>query len=305
MSESDMPPINSQSEICQILSCLPEKFVVDFANGIDVARDHIRIQNNRTGFTARLYDGFTGQGSRRQAEINSSLADGVEGTLVWLTELTNSVAHSNLALARVSERLASIQSAIARLANYSAETQTQIENLSQRIHSRMDHFSAQLVRVAAEQRAEQQLTRVFNKWAAGKFATFSSAARCYAALEELRWGAFGDFCRTTEDRIARNSFLEDLTNRALEQMRTDAGLTTATTRMPIDAWLTAPTTRETITDAPEALAYLGNWSIFDLQPFVYTVSQRPLELPLGLPRMCSAERISRAMVEEVFTQEKT
>ncbi len=298
-----MPPIDSQSEICQLLSCLPEKFVVDFANGIDVTRDHIRVQNNRTSFSARLYDGFTGQGSRRQAEINASLADGVEGALVWLTELTESVARSNLALTRVNQRVASIQTAIARVANYSADTRTQIENLSQQIHVRMDRFSAELIRIAAEQRAEQQLERVFNKWAAGRFATFSNAGRCYAALEELRWGAFGDFCRTAEDQMARNSFLEDLANRVIEQMRVDADLSKATARIPVDTWLAAPATRETVMDAPEALAYLGNWSIFDLHPFVYTTSQRPLELPLALPRLCSAERIAGAMVEEVFAQE--
>lgn len=298
-----LPLINSQSEICQLLSCLPEKFVVDFANGIDVVRDQIRVQNNRTSFSARLYDGFTGQGSRRQVEINASLADGVEGALVWLTELTESVARSNLALTKVNERVASIQNAIARVANYSADTRTQIENLSQQLHVRMDRFSAELIRIAAEQRAEQQLERVFNKWAAGRFASFSNAGRCYAALEELRWGAFGDFFRNAEDQMARNSFLEDLENRLIEQMRTDADLMTATTRVPVDAWLEAPKTRDTITDAPEALAYLGNWSMFDLQPFVYATSQRPLELPLGLPRLCSAERIAGAMVEEVFAQE--
>ena len=76
-------PITPDSPVCQILSSLPEKFVVDFANGIDVTSDHLRVQRERTGVFARLYDGFTGQGARRNAAIQASLADGVEASLKW------------------------------------------------------------------------------------------------------------------------------------------------------------------------------------------------------------------------------
>ena len=31
----------ADNRVCQVLTCLPEKFVVDFANGIDVAQEHI------------------------------------------------------------------------------------------------------------------------------------------------------------------------------------------------------------------------------------------------------------------------
>ena len=74
-------PVTSTSEICQILTCLPERFVVDFANGIDVARDHVRVQKGRGDFLARCYDGFTGKSVKRQAEVNASLIDGYLFTL--------------------------------------------------------------------------------------------------------------------------------------------------------------------------------------------------------------------------------
>ena len=38
------------NEACQILACLPEKFIVDFANGIDITQDHLRVQKNRSFF---------------------------------------------------------------------------------------------------------------------------------------------------------------------------------------------------------------------------------------------------------------
>ncbi len=40
----------ADNRVCQVLTCLPEKFVVDFANGIDVAQEHIRTTGERTFF---------------------------------------------------------------------------------------------------------------------------------------------------------------------------------------------------------------------------------------------------------------
>lgn len=51
----------ADNRVCQVLTCLPEKFVVDFANGIDVAQEHIRTAGERT-FFRRLKEGLTGEG---------------------------------------------------------------------------------------------------------------------------------------------------------------------------------------------------------------------------------------------------
>ncbi len=48
----------ADNRVCQVLTCLPEKFVVDFANGIDVAQEHIRTAGERT-FFRRLKEGLT------------------------------------------------------------------------------------------------------------------------------------------------------------------------------------------------------------------------------------------------------
>ncbi|HGX9587058.1 TPA: chemotaxis protein, partial [Escherichia coli] len=40
----------ADNRVCQVLTCLPEKFVVDFANGIDVAQEHISTAGGRTFF---------------------------------------------------------------------------------------------------------------------------------------------------------------------------------------------------------------------------------------------------------------
>ena len=69
----------ADNRVCQVLTCLPEKFVVDFANGIDVAQEHIRTAGERT-FFRRLKEGLTGEGAARQNAINASLAQGVEAS---------------------------------------------------------------------------------------------------------------------------------------------------------------------------------------------------------------------------------
>lgn len=295
--------INPASEVCAVLTCLPEKFVVDFANGIDVARDHLRVQQDRTGFFSRLYDGFTGQGSRRQIEINASLTDGVEGALIWLTDLTDSLAKNNLALTKVNERVAQIYGAVTRLANYSADTHDQLKTLSHNLNSRIDQLSSEIERVATEQRAERQLEQVFNKWAAGRFNTFSYAGRCYAALEELRWGAFGDFCRNNAGSRVSKEFLDDLTNRAIHQLISDNGAKQAQGRLPLAEWNVIPSGRSYIPNASEALAYMGDWSEPEQHPFVFTTSQSPQVLPMAIPRILSSDRLADALVTEVFERE--
>ncbi|MBW1549839.1 hypothetical protein B6V59_10795 [Escherichia coli] len=87
----------ADNRVCQVLTCLPEKFVVDFANGIDVAQEHIRTAGERT-FFRRLKEGLSGEGAARQNAINASLAQGVEASLRWLTELTTSLATTNYAI---------------------------------------------------------------------------------------------------------------------------------------------------------------------------------------------------------------
>jgi len=287
-------------EICKTLTCLPEKFVVDFANGIDVTRDHLRIQRRKTGFFDRLYGGFSGQSERRQTEINSSLADGVEGALTWLVELTESVASTNYALVKVSERVGEIQNNVATLANYSADTRSRLDDLSLRLDRRCSALAAEIARVDIEQRATRHLDQVFIRWERGRFAAFSAAGQLFAVLEELRWGDFGHYCRSHNGKTQQD-FIQDLTDRSVIQLSNEHRLT-ALERRDTDFWLSPPAGEKNIAYADEALTYLGDWSDEDSHPFVYSVTQLPNKLPPLMPRKCSAERVAVKFVSEVFTE---
>lgn len=295
---SAIVPITAEAEICQVLTCLPEKFIVDFANGIDVVRDHTRVQRSRTQFFQRLYDGFSGKGVRRQNEINDSLADGVEASLKWLNQLSMSLAKTNFSVAQVNQRVAMIQSAVSQVADYSADTREQLIELSMNLDRRCNTLETELSRIDMVQRANDHMELVFSRWEAGKFQNLSISSRCYATLEELRWGSFGDFCRKST-ATERSGHLERLMNRSMIQMSSDAKMK-PNARGSVRDWLLAPESDDIGSDTVEAIKYLGDWAQADMQPFVYSASFAPSELPLRMPRICSAERIAQAMVVEVF-----
>lgn len=299
MSEANV--LNQDSEVCQLLTCLPEKFVVDFANGIDVARERQRYLAGRTTFFTRLYDGFTGQGARHQAEINASLTDGVEGALKWLKDLSESLAKSNHAIVQVNSRVNALKLDVAKVVGYTIETRQSLEKLSERLDGRCNALEREVDRIGSLQRAQIHLESVFSKWAAGRFSSFSLSGRCYAALEELRWGPFGDHLqRLSGDE--RQTQLDLLANRAIVQLSQDGGLSTGERVGTRDRWLAQPQGRHVLADASEALGYLGDWADAERNPFTFVVSQQPQELSLQIPRLGSAQRFTETLISELFLE---
>lgn len=299
MSQSNA--ITPGADVCQVLTSLPEKFVVDFANGIDVARERQRHLAKRTGFFSRLYDGFTGQGDRHQAEINASLTDSVEGALDWLKDLTESLARSTHAVAQVHVRVTALQLDLARVVGYSVETRRTLDLLAERLDERCDALDRQVARIDRLQQAHLHLDGVFGKWGAGRFNGLSLSGRCYAALEELRWGAFGDYLLISTGH-ERQQQLERLANLAIIQMNRDASLAHGERIATRERWLARPAANLFWADGEEAVRYLGDWADPHSTPFSYSVSQVPDDLPLHVPRLGSAQRMTEGMISEVFME---
>ncbi|MDZ9278913.1 diguanylate cyclase regulator RdcB family protein, partial [Escherichia coli] len=109
-------------------------------------------------------------GAARQNAINASLAQGVEASLRWLTELTTSLATTNYAITRVNDRVSSLVSDTARLAHYSADTREQLLTLADQVHQKLNHFEEKLHRVDQVQRAQLHLEQIFSWWSAGRYA---------------------------------------------------------------------------------------------------------------------------------------
>lgn len=286
------------NEACQILACLPEKFIVDFANGIDVTQDHLRQQRERSFFT-RLKEGISGKSSTRQLAINASLADGVEASLTWLTELTSSLATTNYALAQINDRVSSLIADTATIAHYSADTREQLNMLADKVNHRIGNLEAQLNRLDRMRSGHLHLEQIFSSWSAGRFAALPLAGRCYVALEELRWGAFGDAVRHS-DRHQAGQLLDILKNKALTQLAHDRN-SRATVRHDTQDWLTWHNQHN---DWSDTINWIGDWCNEEAHPVTWSTTQQYNALPLRMPRLSSAERIADSMVDEIFTRSR-
>ena len=296
---STAEPVPLASDLCQLLTCLPEKFVVDFANGIDVGRDHLAVSHQRDGFFTRLYDGATGQGAQRQASINASLLDGMEGALIWLKDLSSSLALSNNTIAQIQHRVSDLTRDTARLADYSFQTRQALEMLSEALDERCSVLERQVARIGLDLQAQKHLDHVFGRWEVGRFNALSLSGRCYAVLEELRWGVFGDFCQALSGSD-RQVLLESLANNVIIRLARDGNVAQGERRSTEHYWLARPAGQDLESDLFEGVRYLGDWSNPHDSPFIYAVSGQSDTLPLHMPRLGSAQRIAEGMTGEIF-----
>lgn len=297
-----LQPITPDSQLLKTLTCIPEKFVVDFANGIDVAKDHLRVQRERSRFFSRCFDGFTGNSARRQNEINANLTNAVEGSLRWLTELSREVAASNYAIKRVNDRVTQLTTQMVTLAEYSEATRHQLGELAQELDQRIGHLNQEVARIDFNQKVIMHLDQVFHKWNAGRFMALSPAGRCYAAFEELRWGAFGDYCRS-QTGIDRDNFMGQAVDRAIAQLVKDTEIAVHSRLGVDDGWLRLPRQSAQYHDWQEALGYLADEFDSNSAPFVTTITQKPTERLNTVPILASASRVAETIAEEVFSEE--
>jgi hypothetical protein len=292
--------LNEMSSITRQMPFIYDKFVVDFVNGIQVNQDHIRVQTQRTGFFAQLMDSVKGTGAQRQIEINQNTAQGLTASLQWLTQLTEALALNNFALGQVNERVNQLKCDIAKVAHYAADTRQLLNELSQQIHARCDSLEHEMLRVGLVQRAQLNIEAIFSQWEAGQYQHLSLAGRCYVALEALYWGGFGDHLRHDPHSDAQRQLNTIVRNKVLTHLSRDAEAA-SNQRFLLQHWLDSPA-NETHILARSALAYMGNAANEREQPFVYTATQQPSVWSLHVPRICSAERLSTALMAEVLEE---
>lgn len=290
--------IQLHDQVCVTLSAVPEKFIVDFANNITVLKDHERVQRPEKSFFTRLYNGFTGQEWQRQYEVNSSLVVIAESQLKMLKDLNHKVTLGLKAIDGIKGRLNHLTQNFVELADFSVETREMLEALKSNVDSRFQQLEHRVARTELEQNAAKQLDHVFNKWSAGRFVHLPLGARAYVALEELNWGAFGDLVRTA-DKHQANKILEDLSNRLVIRLRDDSDLT-LDARVNYKIWLNPISDKSE--DYLAATEYLASDYHEQNYPFSCSVARlsKSKELPLAVPRICSAERLSDALVAEVL-----
>lgn len=146
--------------------------------------------------------------------------------------------------------------------------------------------------------AGEQSEQIFTRWRAGAYNAWSLPGRCFIVLEELRWGAFGDACRLGSPQAVA-LLLGDLRVKATQHLAESINAA-PTTRHYYHQWF-ASSTVPTGGDHADFLSWLGKWTTADKQPVCWSVTQRWQTVALGMPRLCSAQRLAGAMVEEIFS----
>ncbi|EKS1843595.1 methyl-accepting chemotaxis protein [Cronobacter muytjensii] len=145
--------------------------------------------------------------------------------------------------------------------------------------------------------AQRHISDVMTRWKSGEFNGWSPAGRCYVALEELRWGAFGDAWRLGEPHL-RSTLLpqvyEEMALRLAQSVNASAN-----TRHFCQQWMHTPP-QPGLLEHKDMLCWLGAEYDEERHPVSWSITQTWQSMSLGMPRICSARRLVNALVEEIF-----
>lgn len=281
------------------LPSLKQKFLVDLVNGIDVNRDHIRVQKDSSGFFARLWGAYTGESYTRQNQINENIIEGLDSCLTWLNNLTEQVTFTNNALVQVNEGLGKVKHDLARVAHFAADTRDQLEALQRTVDDRCTELEARIQQIDMRQRAYQQMDSLMTSWGAGNYYSLSLGQRCFLVASELAWGVFGDYCKVA-NQTDREQILRNLRDRLTIQINQDARVA-PTTRLVSDVWLQPDRQPDAQGhDYQLAVKYLGNRIDPEYQVFTHFVLNPHLDHPLQVPYLMDGSRLIKGMANDLL-----
>lgn len=280
----------------RVLESIHPKFIVDLVQGIDALRQ-TTIAPQQQLFRERLAQEIMTQTQLRPWAISGKLEENDALRLGLAEKLASMLDPGYLALTRITQRLKAMQHAERRPGGVTPGAQQQydvlLEHFSQRAAFKEKALTQRGLAVQAGHHSEQ----VFTHWRAGSYNGWSMAGRCYVALEELRWGAFGDACRLANEDVA--TMLKDNLRVMAAEFLAQGIDASQGTRHFYHQWLAAPSTPG-VMEYKDLLGWLGDWCDAERHPICWSVTQSWQPVALGMPRLCSAARLATAMVDEVF-----
>src|SRR5690606_19371051 len=107
-----------------------------------------------------------------------------------------------LALTRMTDKLLALRQQTNLRVAQSPGLMQQYDELSSHFKQRAAYKEKALTQRGLTVQAGEHSEQIFTRWRAGQYDGWSLAGRCYIALEELRWGPFGDACRLGNDDVA-------------------------------------------------------------------------------------------------------
>jgi len=268
------------------------RFIVDLVLGIDNPRQ-MALAPQQQRFRERLMHEITAQTQLRSWSIVGELNDNPAMRVGLAEKLTSTLDPGHLALTKMGHHLQILQ----QKGNVTPGVLQLYAATGEHFLRRAAHKQRALSQRGLMVQAGEQSDQVFTRWHAGKYSGWSLAGRCFIALEELRWGAFGDACRLATPEA--KALLMDNVRTTATQYLAQSINASPVTRHFYHQWLTAPVA-PALMDHKEMLCWLGSGYDRERQPVSWSVTQTWQTIALGMPRLCSATRLATAMVEEIF-----
>lgn len=280
------------------LKCSNEKFVADFAQWIGVVRQPWQSQQSKS-FYENLREQLVTQYQDIPRGLECMFTSHSTMAISWLAEFLTRMEPGYLATRRVSERLIQLEQTSGRANIGLYDEETPRDKLRAQLAVKIDQIESRLQSVNLMEHARVHYEHIFTRWNHGDYFSFSPAGRCYAVLQELYWGEFGEAISLC-DNAQKAHLIEEVRARVIDQLASDVSAS-PNTRHYYHEWLTAPFSPGVL-KYKEALVWLGDACHIDQQPVSYSVTQTWRGISLGMPRICSAMRLGGALVDELLVQ---
>lgn len=283
----------------RVLESIHPKFIVDLVQGIDASRQ-AQIVPQQQLFRERLAQEIIAQTQLRSWAMSGVFNENETLRLGLAEKLASMLDPGHLALTRITLKLTVQQQTERRASSITPGMQQQYDELVEYFSQRAVWKEKALTQRGLTVQAGNHSDQVFAHWRAGNYNGWSLAGRCYIALEELRWGAFGDACRLANNDVA--TMLKDNLRLMAADFLAQGINASPATRHFYHQWLATPSTPD-LMDNKDLLGWLGDWCDTDRHPICWSVTQSWQTVALGMPRLCSAMRLATAMVDEVFEEQ--
>jgi hypothetical protein len=272
---------------------LTEKALVDFINGLEVTDDHIRVQTKvNNDFFTRTWSGLNGESALRQNTINQHVTESLNTVSIWLQNLQGQQIQSDLAIAKVGEKLLETRKGLMMLLDKHQSLNQEVSGILIDIDlmkNKHDELSERLDQVDSGRLATQQIEAVFDKWNAGRLEHFPLLARLFLVFDELYWGDFGNYCRKCglEHREIQR-LVQQVQDKSLIQLKRDWSQAQDVYFWQDDA---KREFQNLAVDYRDLIAYLTNGAPSDLMPMTWGLNQladnpqSPALQNLYLPKM--------------------
>ncbi|MBC6503895.1 MULTISPECIES: diguanylate cyclase regulator RdcB family protein [Citrobacter] len=278
------------------LECVYPKFMVDLVQGDETKRSGGFLQQQQR-LRARLTQEVLSQTQLRAWVMAGVSSEHLVMRLKLVEKLAGMIDPGHLALVRIAEGLMCLQQTEHPRGLSTPGLVQQISSLADWFTQRGAYKEKAVTQRGLTVQAGEHSEQIFTRWRAGAYDGWSLPGRCFVALEELRWGAFGDACRLANADVV--SMLKDNLRTMAAQALADSVNAAPATRHYYHHWLSTPAIGGSV-EHHDMLSWLGDWCDAQRHPVSWSVTQRWQNVALGMPRLCSAKRLVDAMVEEIF-----